>query len=165
SGALHAAHIRPGARLGHGEAVGLLSANRGEEIFLALLAFACHQDVGRPRHAVPMQCIVGTPELALIHDPGLGIEAGAAGFGGHIGGIEAGGDRLGLELLIEVLAQFPGALDLRLMREELVLDEISRRLDDHALFFAESEIHGRQLPMWKVSEWPSTAMAWPVTIF
>src|SRR4029079_6412964 len=55
--------------------------------------------------------------------------------------------------------------DLRLMREELVLDEISRRLDDHALFFAESEIHGRQLPMWKVSERPSTAMAWPVTIF
>src|SRR5262249_34318210 len=146
-------------RLGHGEAVGLLAAHRGEEILLALLAFAGHQYVGRPGHAIPVQRIVGAAELALIHDPGLGIEPGAARFRRHVGSIEAGCDRLCLELLIKVLAQFAGAFDLRLMREELVLDEIARRLDDHALFFCESEIHLRQLPMWKVSEWPSTAMA------
>ena len=93
-----------------------------------------------------MQRVIGLAELLLIEDPGQRIEAGAADFGRHVGGIEAGFDRLGLELLAQILAQLAGALDLGLMRIKLVLDEIARGLDDHPLFFGQGEIHGRQHP-------------------
>ncbi len=144
--AFHAAHVGARARLGHGKAIRFLAAHGGEEIFLALLALAGHQDIGRPRHAVPMQRVVGAAQLLLIEDPGQRIETGAAGFGRHVGGIEAGCDRLGLDLLAQIRAQHAGVFDLGFMRIELVLDEIARRLDDHVLFFGESEIHERQLP-------------------
>ena len=49
--------------------------------------------------AGPVQRVVGAAELLLVEQPGHRIEAGAADIGRHVGGIEPGVDRLGLELL------------------------------------------------------------------
>ena len=165
-GRLHAAQIGAGARLGHGEAVRFLAANAGEQIFFALLRRAGEQDVRGPRHAGPVQRVVGAAELLLVEQPGHRIEPGAADIGRHVGGIEPGFDRLGLELLDQVAAQHAGALDLLLMRIELVLDEGARRLDDQPLFFRKAEIHGAQpffLPflLRLLRPWPSSPACRP----
>ena len=138
---LHAAQVGAGAGLGHGQAIRLLAADAREQIFLALLGRAGEQDVRRPRHAGPVQRIVGAAELLFVEQPGRRIQPGAADIGRHVGGIEPGGDRLGLELLDKLAAQMTAALHLLLMRVELVLDEGARRLDDQALLVGKAEIH------------------------
>ena len=104
-GRLHAAQIGAGARLGHGEAIRFLAANAGKQIFFALLRRAGEQDVRGPRHAGPVQRVVGAAELLLVEQPGHRIEPGAADIGRHVGGIEPGFDRLGLDLLDQFAAQ------------------------------------------------------------
>ena len=99
--AFHAAHVGAHARLGHGEAIHHFSLNGGEEIFFALFADAGHEDVGGPRDAVPMQRVIGAAQFLFVENPGQRIEAGAARFGRHVGGIEAGGDGLGLDFLAQ----------------------------------------------------------------
>ena len=95
-GRLHAAQVGAGAGLGHGEAIRFLAADAGKQIFLALLRRAGEQDVRGPRHAGPVQRIVGAAELLLVEQPGHRIEPGAADIGRHVGGIKPGRDRLGL---------------------------------------------------------------------
>ena len=141
-GRLHAAQVGAGARLGHRQAVPFLAADAGEQVFFALLRRAGEQDVGGPRHAGPVQRVVGAAELLLVEQPGHRIEPGAADIGRHVGGVEPGLDRLGLDLLDQLAAQHAGALDLALMRVKLVLDEGPRRLDDELLLFRQAEIHG-----------------------
>ena len=89
-----------------------------------------------------MQRVIGAAQLLFVENPGQRIEAGAAGFGRHVGGIEAGCNGLGLDLFAKLRAQHTRVLDLDFMGIELVDDEIARRLDDHVLFFGELEIHG-----------------------
>ena len=142
---LHAAHVGADTGLGHGQAVRLLAAHGGEEVLLALLALAGHQDVGRARDTGPVQRIIRPAQLLLVEHPGERIEPCTAHLGRHVGGIEAGLDGLGLDPVAEVVAQHARLLDLGLMRIELVDDEIARRLDDHLLFFGEVEIHHASL--------------------
>ena len=104
-GRLHAAQVGAGAGLGHGQAVRLLAADAGKQVLLALLRRAGEQDVRGPRHAGPVQRVVGAAELLLVEQPGHRIEPGAADLGRHVGGIEPGGDRLGLELVDQLAAQ------------------------------------------------------------
>ena len=106
-----------------------------------------------------MQRIIGAAELLLVENPGEGIEARTTHFGGHVGGIESGFDGLGLDLVAQVVAQNARFLDLGLVGVKLVLDEVTRRLDDHLLFVGEIEIHNSAHLMWKVSTWPSMAMS------
>ena len=49
-----------------------------------------------------MQRVVGAAELALVEDPGERVEPGAADLGGHVGGVEAGVDRLALALVTQL---------------------------------------------------------------
>src|SRR5262245_14191558 len=139
--AFHAAHVRSGSRLGHGKTVGTLSTHRGEEISFTLLTFAGHENVGRTRDAIPVERIVGATEFSFVQNPGQSIEPGAADFGRHVGGIEARRDRLMLQFLAQILAQHAGALDLRLMREQLRFDEGASRLHNHLLLFAQGKVH------------------------
>ena len=143
-GRLHAAQVRTRAGFGHGEAVGLLAANAGKQIFVALLGRTGEQDVRRTRHAGPVQRVVGLAELLLVEQPGHRIEPGAADIGRHVGRIEPGLDRLGFQLVDEFGPEHAGALDLLLMRVKLVLDKRARRLDDQLLLFRQAEIHGCQ---------------------
>ena len=159
---LHAAQVGADAGFGHGKAVRLLALDGGEKVLVALLALAGHQDVGGARHAGPVQRIIGAAELLLVEHPGEGIEASTSHFGGHVGGIEARLDGLGLDLVAQVVAQNARFLDLGLVGVKLVLDEVTRRLDDHLLFVGEIEIHNSAHLMWKVSTWPSMAMSWPL---
>ena len=145
--AFHAAHVRAGAGLRHGEAVGLVAAHGGKQIALALLSHAGHENIGRSRYAVPVERIIGAAELLFVENPAERIKTGTAHLCRHIGSIEAGGNCLLLEFLAQVLAQLAGAFDLRLMGKKLVLHEAPRRLDDHPLLFGEGEIHNIH-PRW-----------------
>src|SRR5690606_27484659 len=138
---LHAAQVGAGARRGHGEAVGFFAAEAGEQILLALLRRPGEQDVGRARHAGPVQRIVGAAELLLVEEPCRRIEPRPADIGRHVGGVEARFDRLRFQLVHEFGPQHAGALDLLFVRIEFVLDEGAGGLDDELLFFREAEIH------------------------
>ena len=105
-GRLHAAQVGAGAGLGHGEAVRLLAADAGRR-GISRAARACRRSrmfEGRA-DAGPVQRVVGAAELLLVEQPGQRIEAGAADILRHVGGVEAGGDRLGLELFDQLAAQ------------------------------------------------------------
>ena len=138
---LHAAQVRARAGFGHRHAVDLLAAHARQSVTLALILIAGHQDVGRARHAVPVQRVVGPAKLLLVENPGQRIQPCAANLFRHVGGIEARLDGLGLQFLIEVAAQLAGALHFGLVGVELVFDEGTRRVDDHLLFFGEVEVH------------------------
>ncbi len=138
---LHAAKVRPRARFGHGEAVPCLAPDAGREVARALVGRAGEQDVRGARDAGPVQGIVRPAKLAFVEKPAQRIEARAPHLGGHVGGIEARGHRLGLDLADEVGAQMAGAFDLGLVRIEFRFHEGSGRLHDHALFVAQSEVH------------------------
>ena len=140
--AFHATDVRANAGFGHGEAIHHFSLYGGEEIFFALFADAGHKDVGGPCDAIPMERVIGAAQLFFIENPSQRVEAGTARFDRHVGGVEAGGNGLGLDFLTQRRAQNTGGLDLDFMRIEFVGDEIARRLDDHVLFFGELESMG-----------------------
>ena len=138
---LHAAQVRPGAGFGHRQAIPGLAPDAGHQILLALFGIARQQDVRRPRHAGPVQGIVGPAQFLFVKQPGQRIEPRAAHLGRHVGGVKPGRHRLRLDLADQLHRQMAGALDHLLMRIKLVLDKGARRVDDHLLFFGQSEIH------------------------
>src|SRR2546422_7828079 len=52
---LHATHVRAGVRFAHGETFGFVAAHGGQQVALALLAFAGKEDVRRPGDAGVVQ--------------------------------------------------------------------------------------------------------------
>ena len=73
-------------------------------------------------------------------------QAGAAGFFGKVRGVKAQINDLALDLFAQLKGDMAKALDLGLMRVDLVFDEFADRLDDHLLFFAQTEMHSKLLP-------------------
>jgi hypothetical protein len=138
---LHAAQIGARTGFGHGQAIPFLAGHARLEITGALLGRARTENIGRARHAGPVQRVIGAAEFLFVEQPGRRIEAGAAKFFGNVGGVETGCDRFGLDLSDQVHVEMAGALDHSLMRIELVLDEGARGLDDHLLFLGQSEVH------------------------
>ena len=90
-----------------------------------------------------MQRVTGASEFLLVENPGDRVQARPAHLDRHVGGVQAGVDRLGLQLPMQVLAQHAGLLDLLFVRIELIENELARGLDDHLLFVVEREIHGQ----------------------
>ena len=69
-------------------------------------------------------------------------EAATAEFGRHVRCVDAGGDRLPLDLCDEFVGHRSQALDFLLVRHQFLLGERAHGVDDHLLFFAEFELHG-----------------------
>ena len=61
---LHAAHVRAGIGLGHGQAIMALAAYGGQQVFLNLRTLTGTQNIARPRHQ-HLQAIGRAPQLAL----------------------------------------------------------------------------------------------------
>ena len=135
------AQVGTGARFGHRETVDAFAADGRQQVALALLALAREQDVGRTAHAVVVQRIAGAAQLFLVQRPRDGIEPAATDVRRHVGRIQAGFDRLGLELALQFVTQNARALDLGFVRVQLPLHELPRRLDDQLLFVGETEVH------------------------
>ena len=140
--ALHATHVGTDARLRHGHAVRTLAAYSRQQIALALLAFAGHQNVRGARHARPMQRIVGAAQLAFVKQPGERIKARPAHFRRHVGGVKPRLDSLGLDGIAQLRAQHARGFHFRFMRVQLVHHEIARGLNNELLLFRQREIHG-----------------------
>ena len=138
---LHAAQIGTGLRLGHGQALDTLAPHGRQQVALALLTPARQQDVGRPPDTAVLQGVACVAQLFLVQHPADAIQSAAADLGGHVGRVQAGGECLGLELLAQLLAQYPAFLHLALVRHQLLAHECARRRDDQLLFLAQRKIH------------------------
>ena len=141
---LHRAQVRAGIGLGQAEAFDPLAADRRQQVALDLLALAGAQDVAGPRHRV-LQGERGAAELALHQGQRDMVEAAAAQLLRHVGGVEAGLDRGGVDLLDQLRPHLVGALDLFFVRLQLRLDKGADAVDQHLLFRGEAEIHGSRL--------------------
>jgi hypothetical protein len=130
---LHAAQVRARTGLGHGEALRAIAAHGGQQIAFALFAFAGEQDVRRSADASVVKRVARLAELLLVEHPGDGIEAGAADVGGHVGRVQAGIDRHGLESAMQFLREDARLLDFAFVRIQFFLHELARRADDQLL--------------------------------
>lgn len=93
---------------------------------------------GRPKKTVSP----GTaPELPLDQGEGDMVEAGTADFFREIAGVKAKIDAFATDLVSELRRDDAAALDFVFVRIDFGFDEGADRLDDHFLFFAQSEIH------------------------
>src|SRR2546430_8911123 len=138
---LHAAQVRARLRLAHRQALGALAAHRRQQVALALCSLTGEQDVRGPRDAGVVQHVTRIAELLLVQHPAHRIEPGATDLGGHVGGVQAGGDRPRLEFLPQLLAQPAALFDLALVRHQLAAHEFTRGCDDQLLFFGERKVH------------------------
>ena len=136
----HAAHVGTGVRLGHGKRIEFLALDGRDQVFLALLVVAGHENAGgaAKKHG---QAHRAPAKLALDERKGLVIEPGATHFLRHVAGEEAEILALLRNLLAELLRHDAGAFHLVLMRIDLGLDEAANGIDDHLLFFGQCEIH------------------------
>src|SRR4029453_17404794 len=111
------------------------------QVALDLFARAGAQDVGGPRHYI-LQGEGGPPELPLHQREADMVEPAAAEILGHVGGIEAGLERLVADLPDQLRPHLVRALDLVLMRRKLRRDELADAVDQELLFGGEAEVHG-----------------------
>ena len=74
------------------------------------------------------------------------IQAAAAVSLRNIGRVEAELADLGLDFAAELKRAVSAALDFRLQRIELALDETAHTIDDQRLFWREIEVHVTVLP-------------------
>src|SRR5215813_4256730 len=70
------------------------------------------------------------------------VQAATAEFFRHVGSVETGFDRGGVNLLDQLRPHLVGALDLFLVRLQLLFDEGTDAVDQHLLFRSQPEIHG-----------------------
>ena len=138
---LHAAHVRAGVGLGHGQAVVARPADGGQQIFLDLRALAGAQDIARPRHQ-HLQAIGRAPQLALEQRHREIVQPAAAQLGGHIGRVQTHLDGLGLDGLHQFGRYGVGALDQVLVRVQLFFDKCADSVHDHGLFACQGKLHG-----------------------
>ena len=121
-GALHAAHVGPRPRLGHGQCIEAFAARRRQQVALPLLGVAGHEDAGGPapehgeRHGRP-------PQFALQQGQAQMVQAAAAHLFGEVRGEEAELDHLALDGVAQFWGHFAAALDGLLVRIDLPLHE------------------------------------------
>jgi len=117
-----------------------LAADGRDQVALALVGVAALQDVARPldQH---LQRVAGPAKLALDQDHGHRVEPAAAQLGGHVRGVEPGGDRLRADLPGQLGRDLVQALHLVLVRVEFLLHERADGVHDEPLLVGESEIH------------------------
>ena len=143
---LHAPHVGARVRLGHREGIDLLAAHARVQVAGALLGVACAQDVRGPAPE-DGEGHRGAAELALEQGEGQVVETPAPELGRDVGGVEAEGPDLVLDRAAELARHLAGALDLRLERMELVLDEAPYGVHHETLFVVESEVHRCRRPL------------------
>ena len=142
----HAAHIRAGIGLGHRQSIHLLAAHRGHQVLLDLFPLAGHQDVLRPSEEMG-QCHRAAAKLALDQrDIDMG-QARAADALGEVRGVKAQIEALFLDVLRNLGGHLAAALEERLVRLDLGLDEAAHGGDDHLLFFGQSKMHESPLSL------------------
>ncbi len=139
--AFHAAHVGAGVRLGHGQRIELVSAHGRQQVALALLVIAAHQDAGGAAE-IGGEGERAAAKLALDQREGNVIEATAADVLRKGAAEEAEFLALAGDFRADFRAHDAGALDFVLMRIDFGFDEIAHGLDDHFLFVGQSEIHG-----------------------
>jgi hypothetical protein len=138
---LHPPQVRPRAGFGHRQAIPGLAPDAGHQVPLALLGIPRQQDVRRPRHAGPVQRIVRPAQFLFVQKPGQRIEPRAPDLDRHVRRVKPRRHGLLLDLADQLQRQVAGPLHHLLMRIKLGLHESPRRVDDHPLFFGQSEIH------------------------
>ena len=135
----------------------------GIEVLVDLVAGARPQDVAGSSDDV-VQRVRRRAELAVDQRDAEAVEATAAEFGGHVGGVQPGVDRALLDLLHQVGRYLAQLLDLLLVREQLALGEVANGVDDHLVLVGKCEIQGatpRLVVRGSVLEkWPARCGRW-----
>ncbi len=120
--AFHAAHVRSRLGFGHRQRVHPLAAHGGQQVAIALLALAGHQDVlrateeMRQRHRPAAQFALDQREIQMA-------QPRAADLFGEVAGVKAQFQRLALDLGGDVGGHLAGAFDRRFVRIDLGFDE------------------------------------------
>ena len=137
---LHPAYVRTRIRLGHGQRVHALTTHGGEQVFVALLPLAGHQDVLRPAPEVG-QRHRPAPQLAFEQGKGQVIQTTAADFLGEVRGIEAHVQHLLLQALAQFLRHVAELFDLVFVRVDFGFDEGPDGIHHHFLLGGKAELH------------------------
>ena len=138
----HGAHIGAGAGFGHRQAVHFFAADAGEEIFFALVAGACLQDVAGARDGV-LQRHACAAEFAVQQAHGEGVQSAAAEFFGHVRRVQADFARFGDDGAAQLVVQLAALFHLRFVGIQFLLNKAARGFYQQALGFGQGEIHWR----------------------